>query len=335
MTAAGTRARVRAALTREIVDAARRHLATDGAAGLSLRAVARELGMVSSAVYRYFPSRDELLTTLIVEAYDALGAAAEEAADEGGARPTCAARLHAVCGAVRGWALAHPHEYALVYGSPVPGYAAPQATIGPAARVGVVLSRIVAEGVAAGVVDPGTGGADAALAPGAAEAVGLPVDPEATVGARVVQVWTALFGLISFEVFGQLHNVVDRREEFFHDAVERLGDLLGLPPRVNGAARRSGGGDLAAQHLGDLRHRNCALAQHPRLVAGQVDDRRRDARPGTGRRRGTPRPHPRAARSPRRRWWPAGGRRCSRSTRPSARSRAGAPARRGARASAA
>ena len=229
VTAAGTRARVRAALTREIVDAARRHLATDGAAGLSLRAVARELGMASSAVYRYFPSRDELLTTLIVEAYDALGAAAEEAAEKA-ARDDLRARLHAACGAVRGWALAHPHEYALVYGSPVPGYAAPQATIGPAARVGVVLSRIVADGVAAGVVDPGTGGADAALAPGAAEAVGLPVDPEATVGARVVQVWTALFGLISFEVFGQLHNVVDRREEFFHDAVERLGDLLGLPP---------------------------------------------------------------------------------------------------------
>ena len=229
MTAAGTRARIRAALTREIVDAARRHLATDGAAGLSLRAVARELGMASSAVYRYFPSRDELLTTLIVEAYDALGATAEEAAEKA-ARDGFRARLHAACGAVRGWALAHPHEYALVYGSPVPGYAAPQATIGPAARVGAVLSRIVADGVAAGVVDPGTGGADAALAPGVGEAVGLPVDPEATVGARVVQVWTALFGLVSFEVFGQLHNVVDRREEFFHDAIERLGDLLGLPP---------------------------------------------------------------------------------------------------------
>ena len=79
MTAAGTRARVRAALTREIADTARRHLATDGAAGLSLRAVARELGMASSAVYRYFPRRDDLLTTLIVEVCDALGAAAEEA----------------------------------------------------------------------------------------------------------------------------------------------------------------------------------------------------------------------------------------------------------------
>ena len=85
MTAAGTRARVRAALTREIVDAARRHLAVDGAAGLSLRAVARELGMASSAVYRYFPSRDDLLTALIVDAYDALGAAAEEAEAAGAA----------------------------------------------------------------------------------------------------------------------------------------------------------------------------------------------------------------------------------------------------------
>ena len=66
-------------LTREIKDAARRQLAEVGSAALSLRAVARELGMVSSAVYRYFPSRDELLTALIVDAYDAVGAAVEAA----------------------------------------------------------------------------------------------------------------------------------------------------------------------------------------------------------------------------------------------------------------
>ena len=70
------RERVRAELTREIADTARRHLATEGAAGLSLRAVAREMGMVSSAVYRYFPSRDDLLTTLIIDGYNAVGAAA-------------------------------------------------------------------------------------------------------------------------------------------------------------------------------------------------------------------------------------------------------------------
>src|SRR6195952_94357 len=73
------RARVRAELTREITDVARRQLNESGAAALSLRAVARELGMVSAALYRYFPSRDDLLTTLIVDAYDAVGTAAAKA----------------------------------------------------------------------------------------------------------------------------------------------------------------------------------------------------------------------------------------------------------------
>src|ERR1700759_4929377 len=136
------RARVRLELTREIKDVARRHLAETGSAGLSLRAVARELGMASSAVYRYFPSRDDLLTALIVDAYDALGDAAERA-DRAAPPDDPRARWVDTCRAVREWAVAHPHEYALVYGSPVPGYAAPEATIGPAARVGLVLVRIV------------------------------------------------------------------------------------------------------------------------------------------------------------------------------------------------
>lgn len=229
MSAAGTRARVRAALTQEIVEVARRHLATDGASGLSLRAVARELGMASSAVYRYFPSRDDLLTTLIVEAYDALGAAAEEAGTAA-PRADLRARLHAACGAVRRWALAHPHEYALIYGSPVPGYAAPEATIGPAGRVGVVLSRIVADGLASGVVEGQPDGAHGVMYPGLAEPMGLPVDAGEPLLARCIQVWTALFGLVSFELFGHTHKVVARHEEFFDDAVERLGDLVGLPP---------------------------------------------------------------------------------------------------------
>ena len=69
------RERARAEITAEILDAARGYLATDGAPALSLRAIARDLGMASSAVYRYFKSRDELLTRLIIDAYDALGAA--------------------------------------------------------------------------------------------------------------------------------------------------------------------------------------------------------------------------------------------------------------------
>src|ERR1700742_2576120 len=116
MTASGVRARVRAELTKEIADVARRHLAESGAVGLSLRAVARELGMASSAVYRYFPSRDDLLTTLIIDAYDALGARAEAAEREARDR-SIGARWLSVCEAVREWALQNAHEYSLIYGS--------------------------------------------------------------------------------------------------------------------------------------------------------------------------------------------------------------------------
>src|ERR1700751_1788393 len=118
------RERVRAELIREITEIARRPLATEGGAGLSLRAVAREMGMVSSAIYRYFPSRDDLLTALIVDGYNAIGEVAEEP-DRGCPDGDCPGRWLAVARAVRDWALTHPHEYALVYGSPVPGYQAP------------------------------------------------------------------------------------------------------------------------------------------------------------------------------------------------------------------
>lgn len=236
VTAVGARARVRAELTREITDVARRHLASDGAASLSLRAVARELGMASSAVYRYFPSRDDLLTALIVEAYDALGDAAERA-ETAAPRTDLRARWLATCRATRAWALAHPHEYALVYGSPVPGYAAPQATIGPAARVGEVLCRIVAEGIdtagiEAGVIDPADDpkGADTALAPGVREQLGLPWrGSDSSLATRAIQAWTSVFGMISFELFGHTANVVLDHERFFTDAVDRLATAIGLP----------------------------------------------------------------------------------------------------------
>ncbi len=87
-TARGARARARIEVTAAIKEEARRQLAAEGAAKLSLRAVARELGMVSSALYRYFPSRDDLLTALIIDAYDSLGESAEAAhAQVAGAGP--------------------------------------------------------------------------------------------------------------------------------------------------------------------------------------------------------------------------------------------------------
>ena len=219
------RERARAELTREIKQEARRQLAAHGAQGLSLRAVARELGMVSSAIYRYFPSRDELLTALIIEAYDALGEAAE--AREAAIEPNdLAGRFAATCSAVRDWALAHPNEYALIYGSPVPGYVAPSDTVRPASRVTTLLLRIIVEAAAAGrIPDTDIRDAEAQTVAGALAPIRsyLPRGVPAPLVQRALMVWTNLFGVISFELFGQLHNVVGEepadRDAFFAECV--------------------------------------------------------------------------------------------------------------------
>jgi AcrR family transcriptional regulator len=230
------RERARAEITAEILQAGRRHLATVGAAGLSLRAIARELGMASSAVYRYVTSRDELLTRLIIGAYDALGAAAE-LAEASRDRADLAGRWAAVATAVRDWALAHPNEYALIYGSPVPGYVAPPDTIAPASRVSNLLVRILADAVGSGRTVPAAGGAADGLS-GAALAALAPVRaalpppiPDAALQAGLM-VWAGLFGTVSFELFGQFHNVVGDaagdRAAFFAECVTRWAVQLGI-----------------------------------------------------------------------------------------------------------
>jgi AcrR family transcriptional regulator len=225
------RERVRAELTREITETARTHLATEGAAGLSLRAVARDMGMVSSAVYRYFPSRDDLLTALIIDGYNAIGAAVEKA--EGACRrDDYPGRWLAACRALRDWAQAHPHEYALVYGSPVPGYRAPDQTIEPATRVAAVLGKIISDAQASGVLDPPALGPapSGSFAPDAGrlrETV-LPGVPDDAVS-RALAAWAGVFGIVSFELFGQFENVVTDRAAFFDHAVGSLGRAVGLP----------------------------------------------------------------------------------------------------------
>jgi AcrR family transcriptional regulator len=225
------RERVRAELTREITETARRHLATEGATGLSLRAVAREMGMVSSAVYRYFPSRDDLLTAVIIDGYNAIGAAVEQA-DGACRRDDHHGRWLAACRAVRAWALAHPHEYSLVYGSPVPGYQAPEQTIGPASRVAAVLGKIVSDAQAGGALDPPAPcpAPPGSFAPDAArlrKSVLHEVPDE--VIALALATWASVFGLVSFELFGQFENVVTDRSGYFDHAVTCLGRVIGIP----------------------------------------------------------------------------------------------------------
>ena len=190
-------------IEREIVEVGRRHLVTEGAAGLSLRAIARDLGMVSSAVYRYVASRDDLLTLLIVDAYTALADAVDDAGAS--ATGTWRERLAEMAKTARGWALAQPASWALMYGSPVPGYHAPaDTTVGPGTRVIAALFAVVAEGVAAGEI-PESGPVPTAATSADFDAVRAEfgfTGGDATV-LRCFLLWATLVGAISLEVFGQ------------------------------------------------------------------------------------------------------------------------------------
>ncbi|SCG51043.1 TetR/AcrR family transcriptional regulator [Micromonospora humi] len=228
MVAPSLRARVRAGMIEEIKAVARRHLATDGA-DLSLRAVARDLGMVSSAIYRYFPSRDDLLTALILEAYDALGDAVE-AADAAADQDDLRGRWHAAGRAARTWALAHPAEYALLYGSPVPGYAAPDDTVAPAQRPPMTLLGILRDGVATGRLAAPGEDLPEPLRGDVADLVdqtGVALPP--ALMARGMAGWTQLFGLISFELFGRINRALPHRDEYFDHQIGLMADLIGLP----------------------------------------------------------------------------------------------------------
>jgi AcrR family transcriptional regulator len=224
-TAGGIRARVRAEMLGEIKRVARRQLAADGA-NLSLRSVARELGMVSSGLYRYFASRDDLLTALILDAYNDLGATAEQADAAVPDRADGRARWMTAARAIHGWARANPAEYALLYGTPVPGYKAPPETTAAAQRPPLLLARIAA-----------------AAGPAAHPAVELTpalrteisrirevISPELDEAAMVrgLIAWTLLFGALSFELFGRFDQTILEREAWFDVQMTAMADYLGL-----------------------------------------------------------------------------------------------------------
>ncbi|HEX3334615.1 MAG TPA: TetR/AcrR family transcriptional regulator [Acidimicrobiales bacterium] len=226
------RERVREEMTAEILAVAREHLAREGAPALSLRSVARDLEMAPSALYRYFDGRDALLSALILSAYESLADEAErgaaQAAGEGG---TDAERFLVVPRAVRRWALAHPHEWGLIFGTPVPGYEAPEATVVPYARVAGAMTRPIVEAEEAGRLGPDVH--ERAVSDQLRDAVepvsdglfpGLPV---ASV-VRAVQAWTTVIGTVSLEVFGHWRKTILDPEVFFEATIRDVGRGLGL-----------------------------------------------------------------------------------------------------------
>ncbi|MDT5001049.1 MAG: hypothetical protein QOK12_3154 [Mycobacterium sp.] len=199
----GKRQESRERIERDIIAIGRRHLVTEGAAGLSVRAIARELGMVSSAVYRYVASRDDLLTLLLIDAYTELADAVDRA--HRSTSGSWAEQALASARAARQWAIDQPACWALLYGSPVPGYHAPaERTVGPGTRVVGALFAAVASGIAAGDIvvpniqapQPMSTDFDAVRAEFAF------TGDDATV-LKCFLLWAALVGAISLEVFGQ------------------------------------------------------------------------------------------------------------------------------------
>jgi AcrR family transcriptional regulator len=220
-----TRAESRLLQIERIKSTSRRLIAEKGAPALSLREVAREMGLVSSAIYRYFPTRDDVLTALIVDAYNDLGAFAERAAarvpnDE----PR--RRLHAAASAIRKWAKSNPNEYALLYGSPVPGYEAPPFTVEPAARVALVLGSIVVDAWQRSNLrtEDDESAMKGVLETRALDEV-MPGVPEA-VRALSLMVWSQIFGCISFELFGHFVGTVRNANRFFVIVVDEAANLV-------------------------------------------------------------------------------------------------------------
>jgi len=228
--ASGTaRARVRRELTGEIKETALAQLASSGGAALSLRAIAREMGMASSALFRYFRNRDALLTELIIDSYSSLAEAAETAEaplHEGSIED----RWVAICHGVRDWAVAHPHEYALIFGSPIPGYAAPPGTVAPASRVPLLLGDLLRDLTAEPCCDVRSHPEPPVAVQRAIDPV-RPMMPDGVPSDLIVRglmAWTYLFGAVSFEVFGHRHNVILDHDAFFDHEVRRLARMLGL-----------------------------------------------------------------------------------------------------------
>ena len=228
------RDRVRAATVTEIKDTARRILVAEGPAGLSLRAIAREMGMTAPALYRYFPSREDLIGALIAELYDELTAtleAARDAADPVDAR----IQLTAASRAFRSWALAHPREFALLFGSPIPGIDA-QSDDSPASlaseRFGQVFGALVARIYQD---DPFPIPAEDEMDPVLRQQLrawcaGFPVELPLGAAQVFLSCWIRLYGMVAMEVFGHLGFALPDAEPMFEAELRDLAVKLGFGP---------------------------------------------------------------------------------------------------------
>ncbi|MCM3884780.1 TetR/AcrR family transcriptional regulator [Frankia sp. R82] len=234
------RERLRAETVRDIKRIALTHMAQGGAAALSLRAIAREMGMTAGALYSYYDTRDDLITALIVDVYSSLAQALEAARRTRPDDPL--AQLVAVGVTYREWAVAHPPEFQLVYGDPIPGYRVPEdgAELAAEHRACGVLIRIVAAAWPFTAEEPRESGEpDGAGAPGVPEyrwsdfrpdfaAMAQSTFPGLPPGAAALslRIWGRLHGLVALEVYGHLRPQVNDPARLYREELRDLCTLL-------------------------------------------------------------------------------------------------------------
>ncbi|MDA8319004.1 MAG: TetR/AcrR family transcriptional regulator [Actinomycetota bacterium] len=229
------RSRQREATVAEIKALARRQLATHGAGGVNLRAIAREMGTTSSALFRYFPSYNDLISVLLADAYHAL-ADALVAARDGCPAGDHAARWIALCAAYRQWSLDHPAEFALTHGTPVPGYQAPPQATGPGARRAIETALgVYAAAVQAGAADPSRSAIPADLQTGPLWA-GILADQAPACAPRIAGIiltaWASVIGYLSAEIFGSLTQLVADTDQLYTAHIQTVMLGMGFSPDV-------------------------------------------------------------------------------------------------------
>ena len=203
------RERYRAQVRDEAKQAALAQLAQGGPAAVSISAIGKQLGVSGPALYRYFASRDELLTELVIDAYHDLAESLAEAAGQAAGQDQ-PARLEATARAYRAWALAQPHRYRLLYGPPLPGYDAHAQRIVEAAWPAMkVLLDALGESIHGTGLPQPLAAQLAAWAqphsPGAGPATAL----------RAVLAWSRLHGIVSLEIAGNFASMGLDAEQLF------------------------------------------------------------------------------------------------------------------------
>jgi AcrR family transcriptional regulator len=235
--AATRRRRQRQATAAEIKALARRQLAEQGTGAVSLRAIARQMGTASSALYRYYASHDQLISALCADAYDAVAdamAAARDALPPG----EHAARWRAVCDAYRQWSLDNPADFALIFGTPVPGHHAPGPVTGPAAsRFTAVPLEVFAAAVTAGAADPARSQVPPDLAAGELldDLLGRPgLAHAARLAAIALSAWASVLGYLVAEIFGSMSRLITDSGRLWDAHVRTVMLGMGFDPALIG-----------------------------------------------------------------------------------------------------